>query len=424
MSSPNCQMPQTAPHVWRCLRRLIWLFAPLAVALACASAATAQNRAPDEVFERAGVLEERGVDTHLGSSGIDRAFDPFKSFDAKMEEVGGPQILGLYAPIWQSGTQAGTSDLFSQSLNIYSEWELLQCPGNEGTLYLFYLHESDSFGNSAGQFANAIGTTILPNDDVGASTNALAHFAWTQKFFDGMVELSAGQLALKIMVDQNDYAGWDRVSFVAGPLSGNQVRNFPIAALGLDTTVHMTEDLQVSMTVADADGFPFYPDFNSFGRRFVYLPGFVYTPEICGLGKGRYEVNFSHIERTERFGGAGPSSSVWLVSLQQELSPKLSTFLRFGTGDGRRTAVRQSFATGVVLTQFLGYNNDWLGLGFMWQDPTDLARRNDYGMEVFWRLQLTENIHFTPDVQLFFDPSQSPSRDIEAAFGLRIGMSF
>ena len=40
-----------------------------------------------------------------------------------MEAVGGPTFLGLYAPIWQTGTQTGISDLLSQSLNIYGEWE-------------------------------------------------------------------------------------------------------------------------------------------------------------------------------------------------------------------------------------------------------------------------------------------------------------
>ena len=56
-----------------------------------------------------------------------------------MEAVGGPQILGLYAPIWQTGTQSGVSDLLSQSLNLYGEWELLHCPGKEGTLYRLLL---------------------------------------------------------------------------------------------------------------------------------------------------------------------------------------------------------------------------------------------------------------------------------------------
>ena len=113
-----------------------------------------------------------------------------------------------------------------------------------------------------------------------------------------------------------------------------------------------------------------------------------------------------------------------LLSFQQELSPKLATFFRFGTGDGRRTEVQQSLAAGVVFTQFLGYNNDWLGIGLAWQDPSDNTRRDDYGMELFWRLQLTEDIQVTPDVQLYFDPSRNATSDIGAAFGLRIGIYF
>ena len=399
------------------------LAAVVVIACLATDIASAQLRDPEAVFDRAEQIEETGVDTHLGPTFIDDLLEPLANCRDNLANEGGPSFLALYAPIWQTGTQGGRKDnLLSQSFNLYGEWELCGSPGNEGTLYLFYLHESDSLGSSAGEFAEGIGTTILPNDDVGDPVNALAHLGWTQKLFDGRLEIGVGQLALKLMLDQNDYAGWDRTSFMAGPLSGNLVRNFPIAALGIDTTVHLFDDLQVSFLVADADGYPFYPDFKSFGRRFVYVPGFVYTPTIPGLGKGRYEVNFSHIERTERFGGDGPASSVWLFSFQQELSEELAAFLRFGTGDGRRTDVQQSLAAGVVFTQACGYNNDWFGVGMIWNDPSDGNRRDDYGLELFWRLQLTEDIQVTPDLQLYFDPSMNATRNIEAAFGLRIGI--
>jgi len=416
----NANMPTA---VYRAARFILVLVS-MVICFGTGNRASAQIRDPEAIFESAERREETRIDTHCGPNFVDRLFEPLRTLDQHLEKAGGPQIVGLYAPIWQTGTQSGINDLLSQSFNLYAEWELLHCDGNEGTLYLFYLHESDSLGNSAGQFADSVGTTILANDDVGGATNALGHLAWTQNFLDGDVQISIGQLALKIMLDQNDYAGWDRTSFMAQPLAGNPVRNFPIAALGIDTTVHLTDDLQVSLLLADADGYPFYPDFKSFGRRFVYVPGFVYTPTIQGWGKGRYEVNFSHIERTERFGGSGPSSSVWLFSFQQEFSQKLAGFFRFGTGDGRRTPVQQALSTGIVFTRPLGYNNDRLGIGFMWQDPSDSTRRDDYGMEMFWRLQMTQNIEVTPDVQLYFDPSRSPNRDIEAAFGFRLGVSF
>lgn len=135
-------------------------------------------------------------------------------------------------------------------------------------------------------------------------------------------------------------------------------------------------------------------------------------------------MNYSHIERTERFGGTGPASSVWLFSFQQELSPKLATFFRFGTGDGKRTAVQQSLATGVVFTHALGFSNDWLGLGFIWNEPTDGTRPDDNGLETFWCLPLIEHVQLTPDFQVYFDPSKGTTRDTEMAFGLRLGIYF
>jgi len=102
----------------------------------------------------------------------------------------------------------------------------------------------------------------------------------------------------------------------------------------------------------------------------------------------------------------------------------LVRFSRFGTGDGKRTAVQQSLVAGLVFKQAFGFNNDGLGLGFIWNDPSDGTRRDDYGMESFWRLQLTENIQLTPDVQLYFDPSTGSNGNMEASFGLRVGMYF
>lgn len=38
--------------------------------------------------------------------------------------------------------------------------------------------------------------------------------------------------------------------------------------------------------------------------------------------------------------------------------------------------------------------------------------------------RLTESIQITPDVQVYFDQSNNPTSDIEAAFGLRVAMYF
>jgi porin len=386
--------------------------------------AVAQSQDPVAIFERAEQLEEKGIDTHFGPSCIDRLFDPSRCIDAKLEACGGPTFFGLYSPMWQVGTQGGPqNNMLSQSLVLYSEWELSHETGNEGTLYALFGHESEMLGTTAGEFAGSIGTSILPNDDVGNAVTGLGHLAWHQKLCGGRIEFSVGQLLLAATLDQNDYAGWDRTSFAAEPLAKNPVRNFPLAGLGIDAAINVTDQFQLTFVLIDADGYPFHPDLKSFGRRFAYIPGIIYKPTIEGLGKGRYEFNFSHTERTERF-NPGQSSSVWLFSANQELSPRLAAFSRFGTGDGRRTTIQQSLVAGLVFTQAFGFNNDWLGLGFIWNDPSDGNRSDDFGMETFWRLQLTENIQLTPDLQLYFDPSNSSNGNTEAAFGLRLAMEF
>ncbi len=94
-------------------------------------------------------------------------------------------------------------------------------------------------GNLAGQFENGIGITILTNTnngdvdvdvdvDVGDATNTRGGLAWMQNFMGGDVQVTVGQSALKIMLDQNNDAGWDRTSFFAQPLAGNPMCSFPI----------------------------------------------------------------------------------------------------------------------------------------------------------------------------------------------------
>ena len=110
--------------------RLACLAAALAGVLMASESATAQNRAPDEVFERAEQFEERGADTHFGPNVTDRFFDPFCRLDGNLEAACWPTFLGLYAPIWQTNSHGGPDDnMISQSVNLYGEWELLHEPG-------------------------------------------------------------------------------------------------------------------------------------------------------------------------------------------------------------------------------------------------------------------------------------------------------
>ena len=84
---------------------LVWSTAILLISLFVADSATAQNRDPEAVFQRAEQLEAKGVDTHCRGGRADSLLERLKNCSDRLENAGGPSFLGLYAPIWQIGTQ-------------------------------------------------------------------------------------------------------------------------------------------------------------------------------------------------------------------------------------------------------------------------------------------------------------------------------
>ena len=51
------------------------------------------------------------------------------------------------------------------------------------------------------------------------------------------------------------------------------------------------------------------------------------------------------------------------------------------------------------------FGRDALGAAVSWGSPPDKTLRNQLTGEVFYRVQLTQNITFTPNMQVTFKPS-------------------
>lgn len=379
----------------------------------------AQDRSPEEVFKRSEPVFEDKVDTHFGKGLLSTWLEPFDQWRERASERHGFNVLALYAPIWQVGTFGGPNNhTFNHSVNLYAEWKnLVEDPVfGKGSIYLYFLHEAEFLGTTARDYAAAMGTTVLPNDDVGEAFHSLGFLAWEQVLLDGKLEVTIGQLDPNLFIDQNDYAGWDRESFIAQPLSSNTVRPLFLPALGIDIAIHPTEWLTLAGVVMDADPQGTHPDFKSFGRHFQYFAIAEFSPKIGELPRGTYRFTYNYVEKND----FGPHSNALFLSFEQPVDDKKAFFLRYGVSDGRYTDVEQMLSCGVVLTQALGFNNDWLGLGFFWHDPTDSSLDDEFGCELFWRLQLTERVQLTPDLQVIFNPTANPNRNTELTFGLRL----
>ena len=62
------------------------------------------------------------------------------------------------------------------------------------------------------------------------------------------------------------------------------------------------------------------------------------------------------------------------------------------------------------------FGSDRLGLGFSWGGPNDRTKRNQYGLEVFYSIQLTQHLNVMPDIQLTFQPSFNEEKDFVGVY--------
>ena len=68
---------------------------------------------------------------------------------------------------------------------------------------------------------------------------------------------------------------------------------------------------------------------------------------------------------------------------------------------------------GVGIDAFRGDN---LGIAFNWGGPTDRSKRDQYSMELYYAIQLTQHVNLMPDIQLTKNPSFNDTQDVVAVF--------
>ena len=64
------------------------------------------------------------------------------------------------------------------------------------------------------------------------------------------------------------------------------------------------------------------------------------------------------------------------------------------------------------------------GFGVNWGNPSDRSLRHQYTGELFYRVQLAQNLAITPSVQLLIDPALNPDENALVVYGLRTRMAF
>ena len=70
------------------------------------------------------------------------------------------------------------------------------------------------------------------------------------------------------------------------------------------------------------------------------------------------------------------------------------------------------------------FDRDVLGLAINWGSPPDKIACSQITSEVFYRTQITQNLTFTPDIQVTYKPSFNLAEDWIPVIGMRFRLVF
>jgi len=330
-----------------------------------------------------------------------------------------PQIqLGSRDARWQANSE----------LDFIGEWTALRTRRMRGELEWWFRWNQTFTTLTTSQFANTQFLTVYTNDggtDSKGHDVSLATLWWEQDFFD-MVGFRIGQLNAQTMWAINEYIGNDRTGFMALPLTGPYGTAFMVNEIGLGLQIGLWSDfayLTLGLQEATANGQ--YPDFKSLARGdLAYFAEVGVTPNLGRPYEGAYRVTYSYIGRTGSNPGEEPGHSV-VVSARQRFANTWGLFGRYTQSFNRlpQDLFRLAVVAGVVQLQPFGFTSDRVGLAYIYDRPTDSTLRNEHGMEIYWRFQLTQIFSVTPDLQMYFTPSKAVDGDFSTILTLRLQLA-
>jgi len=366
----------------------------------------------------------QGINTHLGQGPLDRWSEDFTASRKRWDKDYGIRFSIEYSPIYHYGTQDGPdNESLNQGLDFYLRWEnAIQTDDYQGSLDLLMFHRKDNLRSThTQQFMDSRNSITSPNDaNVEGTFNAAANLTWESLLLNKQLDITLGQFYIPGTFDENDVLGNDRNSFMAGVLSNNPARIIPDSEIGMGIggwySPNKRFTLGALITQAEASGKTL--DFDKFNGNWVYMAELDWKPEIPDWGQGNYRLTYAKIDATGEAGDTQLASNGFTISIDQEIGSTSAVALRIVNNDGKRQEIKKLLSTAIVFKQVLGYRQDELGFASFWADPADQNKKVEYGIETFWRLQLTNRSQFTPDIQIL-RPAGSANNKLEAVLSLR-----
>ncbi|WP_159090217.1 carbohydrate porin [Ruegeria sp. Alg231-54] len=333
------------------------------------------------------------------------------------------------AGLFPSNTISGENSFNSGAVRFYGQWELVgRGSDNTGTFVWKVENRHGYSGPPVSAAAADIGLAGAMLSSLSDAGNRLTNFYWKQNLRGGRLEIIGGML---------DVTDWTDVYALASPWTG--FFNFAFgtggaamalpddAALGLFVNGMITDNLYFVTGFADANADSTDPmnGFDTIGDG-----EFFKTLEIGWVtSQDRFYLDNTHLTLwhiDERQAAGVPDGWGVNFSYSRSFDEKWMPFFRAGYAKDGGTILQKSVSAGFA--HHFGAGDSLLGFGVNWGQPNETTYgpglSDQYTVELFTRLQVSENIQITPDVQYIKNPALNPTANHSLVLGLRMRAVF
>ncbi len=362
--------------------------------------------------------------------GIQRWLKPHFDFKAKVNEDHGLAFGFDYTFLYQVANESlGEDDAGGGILRAFGSWTPIgRESGDTGSLVYKLENRHKAFTEippqDLGFEIGYAGLVAAPFSDMGWGVTNLF---WQQKFAGGKVSLLGGVLDATDYIDVygliNPWTAFSNLAFSTDPTIP-----VPNQGLGMAVGAMATENIYIVAGFADSNGDPtdlgdsvdtFFDDREYFKHIEV---GWTSSQDRIYLDN----VHLTAWHADEREEAGVPDGWGVALSFAHFFDDKWMPFLRLGYAKDGGALWERSVSTG--LGYYMPYRKDLLGFGLNWSRPSETGvgpgLDDQFTAELFYRVQLSQNVAITPDLQWIVDPALNPDESSLLVFGLRARLTF
>jgi len=343
---------------------------------------------------------------------FDAALQPWFDFKGGVNERNGLQLGAAYTALFQgaSDSPVGAEDeAASGIIRVFGKWTLLGRDTQNSGKLVFSADNRHRLGTAIAPagLGFEVGYFGIPGTLFSDVDSVLVDLNWQQTLNNGQSGIVAGRFDPNDFMDVLGYANpW--TTFQNLTILFNPSIALHDASMGAALGHYFNDQWFGLATVDDANGTVSDIGFFEDGSEFYKQAEIGWTPSKDQRYFRNVHVTGWHTDDREN----ADVEESWGFTAAANWTSDDKTwmpFVRAGWSDGSSPLMNASATIGLI--HFVAERSDLVGLAANWGEPSDNSLRDQYTGELFYRVQLAQNLAVTPSAQLLIDPALNTEDD-------------